>query len=40
LRKRALLWPQAELLLRVLQNKKLPLLIIEGVTEFHTRLLS
>lgn len=38
--KRARRWPKAELTLRILQDVKLSLRIIEGITEFHTQLLS
>ena len=32
--------PEAKLLLRILQNVELSLRVIEGITEFHTQLLS
>ena len=35
-----MLRPEAKLLLRILQNVELSLRIIEGITEFHTQLLS
>jgi hypothetical protein len=40
LRQRAVVRPQAVLLLFIAQNVKLPLRIIEGVAELHTKLLS